>query len=276
MRVLVWNLGAGSPGVPYDHERAWSYLRDRDDFDFALLQETREPPSWAKECWASLVWQPKYAVRARRHALWGCCVLSREEELTPFEPDAGFPWLHALPGSTALARTTISPTWLASVHLHSRRIADELLARLPVDEIEITTRDRSVWETNVIPHELHRLFAGDTFLWGGDLNSDPRMDGLSGSYSGGNQRVFDLWRKAGSIDARTPFHAEFQQTFFRAGQRIPFQLDHVFVDARTERRLEAWEVDVGPAGGPDALSDHAPIIVSLTDGSQAETRSEVQ
>jgi len=31
----------------------------------------------------------------------------------------------------------------------------------------------SVWEPNVIPHELHRLFPDDTFVWGGDFNTDP-------------------------------------------------------------------------------------------------------
>jgi endonuclease/exonuclease/phosphatase family metal-dependent hydrolase len=194
-------------------------------------------------------------------------VLSRDEQLSPVEPDKRFPWLHALPGSTAIARSAVSPTWLVSVHLHSRRISADLLNRLPIDGIEITTRDGSLWESNVVPHELQRLFADETFLWGGDLNCDPRMDGLSGGYAGGNQRVFDIWRDAGSIDTRAPFHTEFQQTFFRARQRVPFQLDHVFVDARTEGRLQAWEVDTGPASNPDALSDHAPIIVTLTDDS---------
>jgi hypothetical protein len=265
MRVLVWNLGAGSPGLPYDHESVWSYLRDRGDFDFALLQETRKPPRWAKESWASVIWRPKYRSRPGRRALWGCCVLSRAEELMPFEPDERFPWLHELAGSTAVARTSTSPTWLASVHLHSRRIPADILRRLPMEGIEVTTRDGSVWETNVIPHELHRLFEGETFLWGGDLNCDPRMDGLGGGYAGGNRRVFDIWRDAGSIDARARFHEEFQQTFFRSGSRIAFQLDHVFVDSGTEQRLQAWEVDTAPAEVPDALSDHAPIIVSLSD-----------
>jgi hypothetical protein len=63
-------------------------------------------------------------------ALWGCCVLSQAEELTPFEPDEHSPWLQELAGSTAVVRTSTSLTWLASVHLHSRRISADLLNHL--------------------------------------------------------------------------------------------------------------------------------------------------
>jgi hypothetical protein len=132
-------------------------------------------------------------------------VLSRAEELTPFEPDERFPWLHELAGSTAVARTSTSLTWLASVHLHSRRIPADVLERLPMEGIEVTTRDGSAWETNVIPHELHRLFEGETFLWGGDLNCDPRMDGFGGDYAGGNRRVFEIWRGPAQSTHARPF-----------------------------------------------------------------------
>lgn len=92
-----------------------------------------------------------------------------------------------------------------------------------MDGIEITTTDASVWETNVIPHELHRLFGHDTCFWGGDLNCDPKMDGRRG-FAGGNQRVFDIYREAGSVDLRPRFHDTFQQTFFRPGPDS-YQLD---------------------------------------------------
>jgi hypothetical protein len=60
MRVLVWNMGSGGPGNSEEkHERAWRYL-DEQDFDAALLRETRKPPAWAYER-RSPVWKPKYA-----------------------------------------------------------------------------------------------------------------------------------------------------------------------------------------------------------------------
>jgi len=81
MRVLVWNMGAGSPGASSGgHQRAWSHLRDRDDFDFALLQETRKPPPWADQYWGSHVWRPKYADRHGARALWGCAVVARASD----------------------------------------------------------------------------------------------------------------------------------------------------------------------------------------------------
>ena len=44
---------------------------------------------------------------------------------------------------------------------------------------------------DLIPFELHRLFAGQTFVWGGDLNSAvgwtrPRV-------CGGNRRLREIW-----------------------------------------------------------------------------------
>ncbi len=79
-------------------------------------------------------------------------------------------------GSTAIARSATNPRWLASVHLHASKIPDEILASRSVEGVEVATPDRSVWEMNVIPHELRRLFGDQTFIWGGDLNTDPRMD----------------------------------------------------------------------------------------------------
>jgi hypothetical protein len=142
-----------------------------------------------------------------------------------------------------------------------RPIAADLLGAHPLEGIETTTRDNSVWETNVVPHELHRLFGQETFLWGGDLNCDPKMDDRP-LFAGGNRRVFEIYREAGAVDARTPFHSTYQQTFFRPGTDS-YQLDHVFVDRITERQLTSWTVDPEPANGPDALSDHAPIMLTL-------------
>lgn len=91
VRLLVWNMGVAGSSVA-SHERTWQYLRDEQDFDVALLQETRSPPAWARDVWASYVWKPKYAGK------WGCAVLARSLELLEYEPDATFPWLTQLSG----------------------------------------------------------------------------------------------------------------------------------------------------------------------------------
>lgn len=262
MRVLVWNMGVGSPGgSSVRHEEGWRHLADRDDFDVALLQETREPPPWTRDCWASQVWRAKYPLEPIRQVTWGCAIVARDLELEGVEPDETFPWLAALPGSTAIARTQSEPRWLVSVHLTARALPPELLERHSLDGIEVTTRDRTVWETNVVPHELHRLFGSDTFLWGGDLNCDPRMDEKRW-FVGGNRRVFEIYRTAGSVDVRARFHEMHLQTYFKNGSDT-YQLDHVFADEATERRLTSWAVDPTLATGPEPLSDHAPILLEL-------------
>ena len=83
---------------------------------------------------------------------------------------------------------------------------------------------------DLIPFELHRLFAGQTFLWGGDLNSAESMDDVPG-FSGGNRRLREIWADAGSRDLRLRFFAEEQQTFFAPNRRA-YQLDHAFGDRR--------------------------------------------
>lgn len=254
-------MGAGSPGVLRGHDEAWAHLRARDDWDVALLQETREPPRWVIAEGGAWVWRPKYADQQRARPLWGCAVVTRDLALAPVEPDARFPWLRARGGSTAIARAAEAPVWLASVHLHARRVPDEVVARCTVDGIEITTPDGSVWETNVIPYELHRLFGEETFLWGGDFNADPRMDEIRG-FTGGNRRCFEVYREAGSHDTRERFHDDYQRTYFHPRRRA-YQLDHVFADPATADRVTSWRVDPDPSTGDAPLSDHAPVLVTL-------------
>src|SRR4051812_42331534 len=102
MRVLSWNMNAAF-GSQDRHDHGWRYLLERQDFDIALLQETQEPPEWARDSFPYYVWRPKYA-DTRRGRLWGCAVISRQLHLEPYEPDEDFPWLRARAGATAIAR----------------------------------------------------------------------------------------------------------------------------------------------------------------------------
>ena len=92
---------------------------------------------------------------------------------------------------------------------------------------------------DLIPFELHRLFAGQTFLWGGDMNSAESMDDVPG-FSGGNRRLREIWAEAGSQDLRLRFFADEQQTFF-APKRGAYQLDHAL-------RADLDRLRVRPAG----------------------------
>jgi hypothetical protein len=208
-------------------------------------RETRRPPDWASDHLRSSIWRPKYATAGRNRPLWGCAVVSTSLELLDFEPPAEYPWLLERAGSVAIARTTCDPRWFVSVHFHASQIPADQVGRHTVDGIQISTPNGTVWETDVLPHELHRLFGHDTFVWGGDFNADPRMDDVPG-FVGGNRRCFAAYETAGSGDTRARFHPSFVQTFFKAGRRA-YQLDHVFADAGTEARVTGWLVDERPA-----------------------------
>ena len=116
--------------------------------------------------------------------------------------------------------------------------AAEALGRYSMDGIEGTTRDGSVWETNAVPHELQRLFARDTFLWGGDLNCDPRWMTARPSRAATAASLRSLERGL----ARCPLSAFTTPTSKRSSdpKTDGYQLDHVFVDKATERRLTGW------------------------------------
>ncbi len=133
MRVLTWNMNAPFGGQDR-HDRAWSHLLERDDFDVGLLQETQEPPAWARDAFPDCVWRPKYADTGRGKR-WGCAVISRTLELEPYEPEERFPWLRARAGATAIARVYTNPTWLASVHFTHKPVPPELLVELGGKEL---------------------------------------------------------------------------------------------------------------------------------------------
>lgn len=259
MRVLVWNMGKAFRNQER-HDDGWWHLLDRDDFDVALLQETQEPPAWTRDAFPEYVWRPKY-LDAGRGKPWGTAIISRQLELEPFDPDDDYPWLKASHGSTAIARVHTNPTWLASVHLSHRFIPRSRLEQIGLGTTEVTTRNRKVFETNVIPDEMHRLFGDHGFLWGGDLNSDERMDDVRG-FSGGNRRIREIWRDAGAVSVRARFEPEPQQTYFKRGA-LRNELDHLFVDGVTLSKVAEWRIDPLPATTL-ALSDHAPIWLNVS------------
>jgi len=253
MRVLVWNMNK--------QKRAWDYLRGHaKEFDVALLQETRDPRLMADPRWSSVVWRPKAGPPGSRRTLWGSAVIAPSLELEGYEPNEAFPWLGELAGSVAVARSSGSPTWFASLHTHASPVPQAVLDLHSWADAPLCAPNGTVWEQDLIPFELHRLFAGETFLWGGDLNSAEAMDDLG--FVGGNRRLREIWREAGSRDLRGRFCTEEQQTFFRPNRR-PYQLDHVFADPLTESRVLDWRVDTPAIAATPAFSDHAPIVVEL-------------
>jgi hypothetical protein len=180
VRVLVWNMNK--------QVQAWDYLRrNAAHFDVALLQETRDPRAWADERWRSVIWRPMSGEPGSRRTLWGSAVIARSLELKEAVPSDAFPWLGRLGGSVAVARSTSNPTWFASVHTYASPVPQEVLKLHPHGQGPLCAPNGSVWEQDLIPFELHSLFADESFLWGGDLNSAESMDDLG--FVGGNRKA---------------------------------------------------------------------------------------
>jgi hypothetical protein len=254
MRVLIWNMGK--------RRVSWDYVRrNAASFDVALLQETRDPASSLEDQWRSVIWRPRSRVAGAPLARWGSAVVAPALELEQYEPGEGFPWLRELDGCVAVARWAQEPNWFASVHAQASAVPPKVLARHPYDQVPRCTRGRKVWQMDLIPFELHKLFEDQTFIWGGDLNSAERMDD-DPRFAGGNRRLREIWSEAGSCDLRLRFFADEQQTFFSPVSG-PYQLDHVFADRATEARVVDWRVDTEPVLNHPEVSDHAPIWVEL-------------
>jgi hypothetical protein len=64
-------------------------------------------------------------------------------------------------------------------------------------------------------------------------------------FVGGNGKVRAVWREVGFHDLRVGFFEEEQPTFFPPG-RNRYQLDHVFADAETRKRVSDRHADRTP------------------------------
>jgi hypothetical protein len=177
----------------------------------------------------------------------------------PFTPGEGTPFLRRLWGAVAVAKMDgREPLWLASVH--SNAYPDRLEGLAP-DSLDGLRRcdPKQIWEIELIAHELPRIFGGDHFVAGGDLNSGLLFATTYGRQS--NARLFENLASLGFVDLRRAFHGVEQRTYFKEGKG-PYQLDHVFSDAATAGTARDWVV-LDEAATVEGLSDHAPIEVLL-------------
>jgi hypothetical protein len=253
MRLITWNMAGGFAHDRGRHERAWRHLEALDP-EVALCQEA-VVPAWAEERWPYVVSARKYQPRSHDDIAWGSTILSKDV-LTAALPEAGS-WLEALWGPVVVARCEPLGMWLASIHSNAYPLSPERLTTLPLSSVRRCHEDK-VWEVEVIAHELERLFSGDAFIAGGDLNSGLLFD-TTYRYDH-NARLFDNLAVYGLVDLRVASGiVEEQQTYFKESMG-PYQLDHVFADASTSRRVRSWSV-LADQVVSQGLSDHAPIEV---------------
>ena len=265
MRIVIWNIAK--------RKAPWRFL-DEIEADVALLQEAIPPHNPGvrelelldtpmREGWRSIVAAPTYREVPGRGGQWGSVILSRSADLEIYQPDDSVPWLKMLWGGTAVARLTDPPIWLASLYSDASSVSGERLAGRSVDALRRCDPQR-IWEIELAVADLERLFAGSRFIAGGDLNSSLAFDANYHPGNPSNARLFANLAEAGFVDLRPRFFEEEQQTWFKAGNG-PYQLDHVFADAETEKAVSSWRVLREAVERKPQLSDHAPIEVILED-----------
>lgn len=256
MRILCWNMAAAFNYDKKRHAEAWAWLNAQQP-DVALLQEV-VPHEEALVGWESVAFRGKY----KRH---GCAVLVRAGGYELWEPTPEEPWLQRIGGAACVAKPEDGHgMWLVSVHSDAASF-EEINKRYPTWYADLPSRDgiprcseSDMWEIEALAAELRPVLDGSLFVLGGDLNSARLFDD-AGNHE--NERLFENLASQGYVDTR-PRHAPQEvRTFYKQGRR-PFQLDHVFADLDTEKRVSSWRVIPEPAEALD-LSDHAPIEIQL-------------
>lgn len=253
MRVVSWNMGYGF-GYAQSHDEAWRQLLNDLQPDVALVQEAR-PPEWVVET-QSLVWRPEHS-----NTTWGTGVIAAGHTLTGV-PSPRHRWLPRLGGQAVVAEAA-TPTeedfLIASIHAQAKPVDPKIIDGEDVDGIKLHLASE-IWPLDLIFDDLRRDAEGRRFVIGGDLNASLLFDRNYGPR--GNAEFFERVADAGWIDCRAVFYEDEQRTFFQPGKG-PYQLDHVFVDAETADRLEAFTVVTDDEYL--ALSDHAPVVVDIAD-----------
>jgi len=256
VKLICWNMAAAYGYDRERHERAWRWLNEQ-DADVALVQEV-VPHEEHLSNWGSVIFKGKY----KKH---GCAVLVREGGYRAWTPSADQPWLQRIGGAVAVAEPVDSTLpWLVSIHSDAMGIYEigrkyhPWYDAMPSTDGIPRCSETEIWEVEAAAHELRPILSGSPFLCGGDLNSALLFDSPR---SQENARLFSNLADQGYVDTRPRHWADEVQTFFREGRR-PFQLDHVFADAKTESLVTSWRVLREPVESHDA-SDHAPIEIVI-------------
>lgn len=256
VKILCWNMGAAYGFKGAKHGAAWEWLNAQ-DADVAMLQEVVPRQEYLDE-WKSIAFTGKWQN-------WGSAVLVRGGGYEKWEPSAQQPWLQTVRGAVAVAKPIDDAgPWFASVH--SDASSFEATAKkwkstyqnLPPRDGIRRSREKEMWEVEVIAHELQPVLAGREFLFGGDLNAALMFDKPGKAEEA---VLFANLAALGYIDIRHRHSPHEVQTFFKPNGR-PFMLDHLYADTKTEAAVTSWRVltEVAVELG---LSDHAPIEVAL-------------
>jgi hypothetical protein len=237
------------------HNDAWRWLTTEVDFNVALLQEST-PPQWISEEFPVVIHSPKYPRTGKR---WGNVIICREDSYRQFRFNSDYPWLEKISGATTVAQPNDpGGIWLINMHSNASPLPQELFQAL--HNLRVThCHPSKIWEVEVATNFLGPILEGKRFVFGGDLNSGYLFDTV---YRYDNNKIlFENMRHQGFIDLRLAHSDAEQQTYFKKNKG-PYQLDHLFGDAKTADSTIHWEVLAHVARDLE-LSDHAPVIVEI-------------
>lgn len=261
VRLITWNMGCSyGPLYKKSQPRTWQQLLAWAP-DVALIQETTDPSAWLPE--DSFVFTP-YAWSVSSGPLIGTAIYSRTGGLRPGPALAN---ADLLGGQVTLVELEIDTAnyVIASVHAETRRLDEAKLADREVVGLAASHTTR-IYPTDLIRDALTQVTPRRRFIVGGDLNLSIRFDDLytKGSDFYGNVEWFQRVREAGWWNPHKKFHAGDQRTLFRPGKDEHFQIDHLFVDNRTWKNVSMCDVLDVPF--LDELTDHAPLVMEVSDG----------
>lgn len=259
MRIILWNMAAGSPRIKADkHQAAWEYLFKLKP-DIALIQEACTPISINSSF--TIEWKPAYGNKK-----WGTAILSmypitKRFDIFKLEPklETAFNEIMNLVQVVEIEVSEGLNLTVVSVHSPARTV-DKNNIPADIHEIIKLKLNKNIWYADVIFGAIRNLPKGKKpFLVGGDWNTARLFDEVY--WPRGNVEFFERMEKHGLYDCVFSQHGKEIQTWFREGDN-PYQLDHLFCDENSLTQIQTCEIDQYPAEKLN-LSDHAPVIAEF-------------
>jgi endonuclease/exonuclease/phosphatase family metal-dependent hydrolase len=265
MRIVSWNVhGAPAGATNRQLERAWYHLAAL-DADLVLLQEVRHSviPEWVRAEWDLVLGKTGAHGKTGN---WGSAIAAKRalnlrdrEDLLPEDS-----WLSAVYDYVVTAEIDldgVTQALVASVHapaMPAKKMLEVLGKPDAIGDLALAAvgfEPDPPWSTDVIFRALDDV-KGDRFIIGGDWNLSRLFD--RDKVVPTNAMFFS--RAVQSKWVEVLGKANEERSFFRDGN-LPYQLDHVFSDRKTDDAVKSGAVWADETALE--ISDHAPIVIDL-------------
>ena len=265
MRILTWNVRRATA-----HSPAWDYLRELAP-DVALLQEVGALSPHVRDD-SSVVLRPA-AGKSGKPQGFCTAILARGEVQDVVTFSTQSPWvdreLAAFAGNIVAHRLLLANRELLSVvsiHSPAWPVAAKRLADADVTQLKLRNSPH-VWVTELLYAALKSIPTLDVDPWaiGGDLNASETFDDLWPGGPHGNRELLQRMANLGLVESLRHANGHPVPTFRNArGGRLVHQIDHLFLSPPLAGRLESCICGDEQRVFGDSLSDHLPVLATLT------------